>query len=169
MPDPTITAAGWTALQAEIATDPAKLGYAGLTAPAIAELLNTPGNLLPTPQPWTKPAPAVPIGQVIQWCATADGSTPGPIAAITDASANASDPARAACLSALRIFGSSPTFDVSDPTNLALLRGLVTAGKVTSNQEAALLSLGTTPASRAEQLWGPDVVITPDQVHRVGF
>lgn len=169
MPTFLAQASDWTALQTEIETDPAGLGYAGKPAPAVAALLNTPGDRLATPQPWTRPAPHVPLSAVIQWAAQPDGSSPAPITTITDAANDDADGTRGTCLAALRIFGAVGYLDVSHPINLRLIQDLATAGKITAGQQAGLLALGAAPASRAEQLWGAGTTITAEQLRRVGL
>jgi hypothetical protein len=168
-------------LQSEIASDPAGLDLktSGVDAPnavVIAQILNTPANLLSPPQTgteWTKFSPQVPIASVAQWAATPDGTTgTTPIDLLTTASTNGalSSAVRGAALMALRIFnGSFATFDVSSTANQALIAALVAAGPITAAQQAALIALGQVPCSRAEALWGVNTIVTPEDVHAAGY
>jgi len=159
-------------LGSEVSLDPAALGYAGKTAEQVLALLNTPGNLLSSPRTgagWTKPRPLVPVSNLLQWAATPDGGTPGPFAAIQAGANNASDPLQAICIAALKLFGSVDILDLSDPTNVALVAALESAGKVTANQEASLLALALIPCSRAEEVFGPGALVSRDDLRHVGF
>lgn len=162
-------------LKTEITTDPDTLGYSGKNAVQKATLLNTPGNLLSPAKSgtgWTKSQPLVSIVQVAQWAATADtttGNTPIDMITTASKSTTVSSAVRGAALTALTIFGGGfISLDVSNPANQSILAALVTASLVTAAQEATLAALGSVPCSRAEALFFAGVVVTIDDVNRVG-
>jgi hypothetical protein len=157
-------------LQSEFTTDPATVGYmaasGGTTLNWIIcyQLVNTPGNQLSPPKTgtgWTVARPLVPVKNVLQWSLTPDMSTTHtPMGQLRTAAANTALTAdqQALATGGLLLVQSAQfdSFDTSDPLNLALLADMVTAGWVTSDQEAALVALGVQPCSRAIGLYGRD-------------
>ena len=149
------------ALKTELQTDPAALGYAAAIEhdAALVCLLNARRAEL------AAVVPLLPITSVLKWAA------PGPLQQLTDYAADTSKPAtwRSVCMAALKLFGMTSPLDLSDPDingNAGMVQGLAAAGVLTESQVAALLALqNRAPASRAEVLFGADVVVSERQVH----
>jgi len=161
----------YTALRTEVSTDPAGLGYAGKTQGQVRDLLNTPGNLLAPPQPWTKDVRYVPLAALLIYAgltslfdalSTAAGNT-----ALTAAQ-------RSAAHAALTIFQAGAPLDTHDPrifgtgpTPAGIVDVLAALPGVPATLKADLLGLAQVPASRAEALFGPGTTVTLDDLYRV--
>jgi hypothetical protein len=161
----------YAALKAEIAVDPANLGYAGKTRGQVVSLLNTPADRLGPPQPWAKDVRYVALPQLLVYA----GGT-GLFDALIAAAGNVNlTPAqRSAARSALAIFQLQTALDTLDPrvfgtgpSPAGVVDVLATVPGVPATLKADLLALAVVPASRAEALFGPGVVITLDDLFRV--
>lgn len=181
----------YSALKAELTTDPAALGYA---APLAAKNLDALAALLNAATYGTAYLPPSPAS-VLKW-----GAATGVLTAIAEAAAAAGTFAsisaanRAIALATqLLLGGTYPPLDVTDPaiagavasgapytpgagavTTPGLLDALVGAGVLTSTQKDQLISLGAVAAGRATALWcysaatnpagPPSLTITADQI-----
>lgn len=151
----------FAALRAEIATDPAALGYPGKSRGQVRDLLNAPDPA--SPPRWTKAQPLISAPALRRWAAAAGARQPLE-AGVTNASA-----AVASICLAVRDFlmGGGDPLDLADPANQSMIAALVTARVLTADQAASLNALGTVPASRAEALFGAGTVVSLDDIYRV--
>lgn len=151
-----------SALAAELSADPLALGYAaqkvlGDTATA-ANLLNAKNYTL---------AGSIPVSVFAGWAAQT-----GMRAVIEDAANNTASPLRSSALAILDILhGAASSLDLSasavGQANVGMLGAWVQAGALTAANEAALIALATSPASRAEVLWSAGTIVSPEEVGRV--
>lgn len=132
-----------TILAAELRGDPLGLGYA-VHLPGdpqrVIDLLTA--QTRSTLQPIT-------AARALTWAGS------GPMAAITDASNDATSPARSSCLAFLRALSSGMPLDPSDLDVRAQFDGWQALGIITAGQHAALLAAATKPASRADEIGIP--------------
>jgi hypothetical protein len=129
-------------LKAEIATDPAVLGYATFMPgdpEHVASLLNAPRF---------SALKSITAATALTWAAQ------GPYSAIVDASNNISHPCRASCLVVRDTLSAGLTVHMEDPAlqNMFGAWKTVAPAIITQAQYDALIAIATQPASRAEIL-----------------
>lgn len=137
-----------TTLAAELATDPAALGYAALlpdSPGSVVDLLNAPR------WPMVKPLSAA---GAQTWAAK------GPYAAIVDASDNAAHPCRASCLVVRAAFSAALPIDLDNPELRAMLAAWVVSGVCSQAEADDLLARATVLVSRMEVLGLPPATIS---------
>lgn len=135
-------------LAAEIAIDPAEIGYANKTANQIVEMLNSPREGVSIPQ-------LVPVGVILGVI----GQAPFRIAALSEPGKSTAWFQVLANIRSLKE-GLVP----SDSSVTPLLSLGVADGVITADEKSTLESLGLRPGSRAEQLWGEGTFVTLNDV-----
>lgn len=153
-----------TALHAELSTDPLALGYAAKIGAddwlGCAGLLNAKNYTL--------------VGSILVSVFAGWAAQTGMRAAIEDASVNTASPLRSSALAVLDILrGAATSLDLSSSAqgqaNIGMLNAWVSAGALTAANEAALMALATSPASRAEVLWGAGTTVSENDVINANF
>jgi hypothetical protein len=160
----------YTQLATEINTDPLNLGYAPFVANGsdtdIANLLNQDPSTFVPPQTWVTTVPFIPMVNILIW-----GGATGVRANVT-AAANASGTFSAAplqiqaiCQTVLDLLqGAATGLDISNSNNIAMITALVSAGVMTSDQQTSLLALADQSATRAQVLFGANIMVAPSDV-----
>jgi hypothetical protein len=148
------------ALKDELLDDPLSLGY----APYVASYSNGDAqyslNDLLNAKNYTQNVP-IPIAQVVLW-----GAGNGALASLRSAATTPSAVQSVAIAADVLLSGSlAPTLDLTNPAIGTMLDALVQAAVLTADQKTSLLSLRVVPASRAEVLFGTDVVIEGNMVY----
>jgi hypothetical protein len=148
-------------LASEIAADPSALGYAQHVAEGsdhlVASLLNE--SRFPGVRPVT-------IAEV-EGLSIRRGVTPKLFMAADSTPTNQAEAtAKAVAKTALSLFGSSrlQEIHVDDQQTSNLLDALVSAGVITADDRSAVIALGSTTVSRAEQLFGIGASVTAEDV-----
>lgn len=135
---------------AQLAAELALPAYAGMTASQKVAALNAP-----------KPGVSIPVIVDVGTILGVLGSAPFRVAAM-------SEPNKTAWLQVLaNIRSLKEGFKPSDPTVAPLLAQGVADGAITSQEKAALETLGLRTGSRAEELWGEGTVVSLNDVARV--
>ena len=146
----------YTALRAELTTDPAKLGYGPLLAAGsanrVADLLNAPTQA---------GYGSVPITPLLEWIAAH-----GVMARLRAAAAGSNEQVASIAEVALMLVSNPniPALDLSRPRVQAMLGALAQAGVIPAEANAELLAMAAVSVSRATVLgWG---YVSADDVSR---
>lgn len=131
--------ADFTALKAELTSDPLQLGYAAADNAGKAALLRGASSTSQGP---------IPMSQVVIWAARTGVRT-----RLEAHAANAADPLNSAALAVLDAFkGGLPTLDVNNPAVATMLGAFQQAGDFTAQQQTDLLALGVVNVARWKTL-----------------
>lgn len=144
------------ALAAELAADPAKLGYAAMDDTAVADALNAPTQTVTR---------GVPMTDVLRW-AVSSGALLAVQTAAAGQGAGTNATARTLATGALMMInlGAGTDLGIDDSEVAGMLTAMVQTGVITGAQRDALVARGTRHVSRADVLGLGDV--TPGDVQR---